>query len=144
MTWIQTLEGHDFDLLAPDHHKIDPNTLAICLARTCRFKGHCRDFYSVAQHSLIVESLMVDDSLRLPALLHDAHEMYDGFGDIARPAKYLNDDVRRFLKAHQRHIDVFIGRLFGFDSRLLENEQIAKANAVALATEQLRSLNCET
>lgn len=86
MTWIQTLEGRDFDLLSPDYRHIDPNTLAVCLARTCRFKGHCREFYSVAQHSLLVESLMVDDSLRLPALLHDAHEIYDGFGDIARPA----------------------------------------------------------
>lgn len=136
MTWIQTLDGAAFDLLEPAAEKIDPNTIAVCLARTCRFKGHCREFYSVAQHSLLVESLVLDDALRLPALLHDAHECLDGFGDIARPAKYLNDTVRRFLKEHQRLVNVQIAKRFGINPNYFEHEQIAQADAVALATER--------
>lgn len=136
MTWIQTLDGAAFDLLEPDSAKIDPNTIAVCLARTCRFKGHCREFYSVAQHSLLVESLCLDDALRLPCLLHDVHEIYDGFGDIARPAKYINDYVRRFLKAHQAHVNVQIAKRFGFDPKWFDHPMVAQADAVALSTER--------
>lgn len=136
MTWIQTLDGAAFDLLEPDYQKINPDTIAACLAKTCRFKGHCRGFYSVAQHSLLVESLVFSDDLRLPALLHDAHEVYTGFGDVARPAKYINDDMRRFLSSHERFIDVQIAKRFGFDPVKFQHEQIKQADGIALATEQ--------
>lgn len=136
MTWIQTLDNKAFDLLEPDWKLIDPQTIGVCLARTCRFKGHCRDFYSVAQHSLIVESLVTDDALRLPALLHDAHEVYSGFGDVARPAKGLNEYVRSFLKEHEKHIDVHIARRFGINPVYMWHEQVKQADAIALSTEQ--------
>lgn len=136
MTWIQTLDGAAFDLRHPHAGMINPETIAICLARTCRFKGHCRDFYSVAQHSVIVESLIHDDSLRLPALLHDAHEVYDGFGDVARPAKLINSHTKEFLCRHQKRVDIQIARRFGFNPELLWHEQIKWADAVALSTER--------
>ena len=85
MTWIQTLEGYKFDLLKPDTKLITPETIAACLARKCRFGGHCISFHSVAQHSIFVCDL-VSNPLKLPALLHDAHEVYSGFGDVLSPA----------------------------------------------------------
>jgi 5'-deoxynucleotidase YfbR-like HD superfamily hydrolase len=115
---------------------IQPETIAECLAKLCRFKGHCRGFYSVAQHSLFVSDLVVLEEVKLPALLHDAHEAYDGFGDIARPAKYLNGDVSSFLVAHRRSIDVEIARRFGFDPDLFLSDEIHEADLIALATER--------
>lgn len=136
MSWIQTYDGKAFDLLEPDYSKIDPHTIGVCLARTCRYKGHCRDFYSVAQHSLIVESLVTDDALRLPALLHDAHEVYTGFGDVARPAKTLNYDVEKFLKGLEQLVDVQIARRFNLRFQYFGHEQIKQADCLALATER--------
>lgn len=137
MSWIQTLDGAAFDLLDPKSDLIEPHVIGVCLARTCRFKGHCNDFYSVAQHSVIVSQLVIGGgAMPLAALLHDAHEVYTGFGDIARPAKYLNNDVRRFLKAHEQLIDVQIAKRFGFDSALFRSDLISLADAVALSTER--------
>lgn len=136
MTWIQTLDGAAFDLLEPDANKINPETIAVALARTCRYKAHCREFYSVAQHSVIVCDLVHSPDLKLPALLHDAHEVYSGFGDVARPAKLIDQDVRRFLSSHERKVDAVIAERFGFNAALFQHEQIKHADMVALATEQ--------
>lgn len=60
------------------------------LAMLCRFNGHLREFYSVAEHSVLVAALAEfygDDEAIIPALLHDAHEAYTG--DVPRPVKRL-------------------------------------------------------
>lgn len=135
MTWIQTLDGKKFDLLNPRPEDISPITVCTSLSRLCRFGGHCREFYSVGQHSLLVESMILSDELRLPALLHDAHEAFWGFGDILRPAKRLNDGVRVFLEQRARHIDAIIALRFGFDASLFSRYEIKLADNRALATE---------
>ena len=57
MTWILTQSGQQFDLLRPTASMIKPVDIAHALSRLCRFNGHTRAHYSVAQHSLIVASL---------------------------------------------------------------------------------------
>lgn len=53
MNWILTSTGKRFDLFEPDADMIDPRDISHSLAHLCRFNGHTREFYSVAQHSCI-------------------------------------------------------------------------------------------
>lgn len=139
MNWIQTLDGKAFNLDAPDPNTIDPDVLATVLSRICRFSGHCREFYSVAQHSVKVcdiVSLSTDcPDIRLAALLHDAHEGYWGFCDPARPAKQAHPSVEIFLKSLAGRMDIAIAERFGIDVGLFKHRLVKHADDVALATE---------
>lgn len=70
-----------FDL-KPEHVRIED--IAHSLSMQCRFTGHVREFYSVAEHSVRC-SWMVPKEHRLWALLHDAAEAY--CADMIRPIK---------------------------------------------------------
>ena len=83
--WIQTATGGVLHPLRPRPEEIKLEDIAISLANTNRFCGATRAPYSVAQHSLLVASVMPIDrpDLRLWALLHDAAEY--AFGDVLAP-----------------------------------------------------------
>lgn len=94
------------NLLALDDIKaedISLDAIAHSLAYQCRFNGHTTRFYSVAEHSMLLEHVVRSfgkpesclqskwEARRLAALLHDAAEAY--FGDITTPVKeriYVN------------------------------------------------------
>jgi glycine/D-amino acid oxidase-like deaminating enzyme len=84
--WIETFTGLQFDLSNPLPGQIHPLDIAVALARTARFNGHTKFFYSVAQHAFLA-SVLVPREHALAALLHDASEAYTG--DIVRPLKRL-------------------------------------------------------
>lgn len=65
-------------------YDIDVNDFAHSLSNLCRFTGHTREFYSVAQHLCLCYDIAEDHRLWL--LLHDAPEAY--LNDIARPLKH--------------------------------------------------------
>lgn len=136
MSWSQTYDGKAFDLESPDPDMICPEVISIVLARTCRFGGHCRPWYSVAQHSLIVEELVEDPTLKLAALLHDAHEAYSGFGDVQRPAKYLHRETTEYLHFHESRINWAIAKRFGIEPWSLRHDLVKHADDTALATER--------
>lgn len=83
---IRTLSGRYVDLAAPDPAQVHLDDIAHALGAICRFTGQTSAFYSVAQHSLMVASL-VPHELRLRALLHDATEAY--LQDLPTPVKAL-------------------------------------------------------
>jgi uncharacterized protein len=84
MSWIQTYSGRQFFPLAPRAKDVDIVDIARSLSFLCRFNGHCREFYSVADHSVRV-SHIVDEEHALWGLLHDAAEAY--VSDLPRPVK---------------------------------------------------------
>lgn len=86
MTWILTNSAKPMSLVRPRADLVTPEDIAHSLAYICRFNGHCKHHYSVAQHSLLVASIVPDED-QLPALLHDAAEAY--VGDMVRPLKQL-------------------------------------------------------
>lgn len=84
MTQILTATGKRFDLYEPDADLIDPRDISHSLSNLCRFNGHTREFYSVAQHCCIVADLVPEED-KLAALLHDSTEAF--VGDMVRPLK---------------------------------------------------------
>jgi len=82
--WITTYTGKKFHFLNPQPEEIDIVDIAHALSLTCRFGGQCREFYSVAEHSIRVAEI-VPQEYKLCAILHDASEAY--LPDLPRPEK---------------------------------------------------------
>lgn len=98
MSWIQTASGGRFDLEAPRAEDISLGDVAHALSNLCRFNGHCRSFYSVAQHSELVAHALLrfDRDVARAGLLHDASEAY--LGDVVRPLKRIVGGVYERLE----------------------------------------------
>lgn len=82
--WIQTKTGKKFYPLDPRIEDIDIIDIAWSLSNQCRYNGHSKRFYSVAEHSCYV-SMYVDKEWALEGLLHDAAEAY--ISDVPAPIK---------------------------------------------------------
>lgn len=82
--WIQTFTGKAFWPLDPRPEEVDIFDIAHALSNICRYTGHVRRFYSVAEHSVLVSRLVPQEHAKW-GLLHDASEAY--IADIARPVK---------------------------------------------------------
>jgi hypothetical protein len=82
--WMQTASGRQFWPLDPRSEEIYIEDIAAALSKLCRYGGHCRKFYSVAEHCVLM-ARAAPDGLRLAALLHDASEAY--LSDVIRPIK---------------------------------------------------------
>ncbi len=82
--WMQTYKRIPFQPMEPVIEQIDIEDIAHALSMICRFGGHTREFYSVAEHSVHV-SMHCNPEHALAGLLHDAAEAY--VGDLIRPIK---------------------------------------------------------
>lgn len=93
--FMETYTGRQFHPLDPDPEDIDIVDIAHALSQVCRYGGHSRFHYSVAQHSILVaEKAHPVNALR--ALLHDATEAF--LGDMIRPLK-KDSRMWRFVEA---------------------------------------------
>ena len=72
--WMMTYKGVRFDLENPEPSMVGIYDIAHALSMKVRFNGHCSDFYTVAQHSVLVSD-MCSPKNALWGLLHDAAEM---------------------------------------------------------------------
>lgn len=99
--WIQTKSGGRFYFLEQHLASVTLEDIASALSKLCRFTGHSRKFYSVAEHSFYV-SLIVPEEYQLQAMLHDASEAY--LGDVSTPLKCLLDDYREIEDIVSRSI----------------------------------------
>lgn len=87
--WIQTATGNKYWPLDPRPEDVHVEDIAHSLGMLCRYNGHCRFFYSVAEHSVHVAQVLMAEGHDVPTvlagLLHDGSEAY--CTDVPRPLK---------------------------------------------------------
>lgn len=129
---IKTAAGRYFDLLQPHGSPIDIDEIAHALSQICRFTGHTRTHYSVAQHSVLV-SYVVADEYALAALMHDAAEAL--VGDVSSP---LKRELPRY-KDIERNVEHALWVRFNLEQLRWDGDArraIKQADLVLLKTEQ--------
>jgi hypothetical protein len=133
--FIETYTGRKFYPLSPSSSAISIIDIAHALSQQCRYTGHVRDFYSVAQHCCLLATF-AEKILKAPPieclqiLMHDAPEAY--LVDIARPVKQYMPEYRKWDHGINDAINVW---LFGdqrpepppyqdeLDSRIIVDER---------------------
>lgn len=126
-TTILTSQGTYFDFEHPERSVINVEIVAHALSHLCRFTGHCLDFYSVAQHAVVVSHL-VPPEFAWEGLHHDDGEAF--IGDMVSPLKKLIPGFKEL----ERRVDAVVWRHFGLPEVL--PPEVKRADLVALRTEQ--------
>lgn len=126
--WIQTYSGRRFNPTNPYVDAIVIQDIAHSLSMQCRFSGHVKKFYSVAQHSVLV-SYICDSADALWGLMHDASEAY--LVDVPRPLKRSGkfDAYLEFEDKMQRAVC----KRFGLPEA--EPASVKRADKILLSTE---------
>lgn len=129
---LELVDGQLFYLLEPNPEALSLDAIAYALSNLCRYTGHCKPFYSVAQHCVHVSTLVPREHA-LAGLFHDASEAF--IGDLSRPLKDALDTIApgviRFVEGR---IHAVIAERFGFEYPF--DPAIKHADNVALATEK--------
>lgn len=110
--WLSTYPSNEqFNPLSPQPQDIHIEDIATALSHICRYGGHVPQFYSVAQHSVLV-SMMCEEKADVEAglwgLLHDAAEAY--LGDLIWPLKQIPALGEAFLGIERPLLRMIIER----------------------------------
>ncbi len=114
---IKTQSGIVVNLIDPTVAMINANDIVCALSKICRFNGQISHFYSVAQHSVLVESL-APPALKRAALIHDCTEAY--VQDIITPIKHLINFVYKDMEHEFNKV------IFDFFNEPLDNLALIK------------------
>lgn len=107
--YLHLYSGGRFYTEEPEENEFHLEDIAHALSMLCRFAGQVPEFYSVAEHSLLV-SQFSPPRYQLWGLLHDASEAY--VVDLPRPVKYLpalepyRVYEQRVMEALLRHLHI--------------------------------------
>lgn len=133
---ILTASGRYVDPLDLDPEDVVISDIAHALANQCRYSGHVREFYSVAEHSVRVaerlEAIGAGPEVALAGLLHDATEAY--LVDLPRPLK-----AHPVFGATYRQAEAKLAKVieWAFDLGVaLDHPEIHRADMILLATER--------
>jgi hypothetical protein len=135
---IETLSGSMFDYDAPAVETIDIEDIVRALGNCCRFGGHVRQYYSVAEHAVLVYRLVRDAGFPADvcygALHHDSHEAYliDAPTPLKRKIKVAAPGVWEDLETL---IDSAICAALGVKQHLFHHDAVKAADMQALSYE---------
>jgi hypothetical protein len=146
VTCIQTFTGKMFYPLRPVVRDICIEDIAHALSHQCRFSGHTRHHYSVAQHSVHVYQA-VKSSRRWPApadkllrwaLLHDASEAY--LVDLPSPLKASSTLGPAYETAEKRLMRA-VCRKFQMPQKMPDEIKLADLQVLAAEARDLMTPN---
>ena len=131
---VQTRLGHAFDPRVGKISEIALEDIAHALSNICRYNGHCRKFYSVAEHSVLVSRIIAkmwpdDHESILAGLMHDATEAY--VGDVTTPLKVL---FPKFMEL-EGQLAEDIAKKFKIKWSKQTSDRVKIADLTALSTE---------
>lgn len=125
--WIVTYSGCKFWPCDPLPEEVHIADIAHHLSMICRFTGAVREFYSVAQHSILCSRIVPECDAKW-GLLHDATEAY--IADVSRPVKpYLSN-----YESLERQLHSVIADRFGLPQKIPPS--IHKADDILVCTER--------
>jgi uncharacterized protein len=127
---IQLSTGEFFNFLEPDPALITIPMLAKALSQLCRFTGHTSEFYSVAQHSVLVSRLVPPELARW-GLFHDAAEAL--IGDVSSPLKQLLPEY----KTIERRVERCVWEALGLYGPMPPEVKLADMSAILAERERL-------
>lgn len=127
--WMQTYTGKMFWPMDPRPEEVDIEDIAHALSNICRYGGHCTQFYSVAQHCVLVSNILTPE-YKLWGLLHDAAEAY--IMDVIRPIKPFLEGYKNIESAIEKAIAI----RFGLSTEI--PQEVKRADEIMLATEMQR------
>jgi 5'-deoxynucleotidase YfbR-like HD superfamily hydrolase len=135
--FIATASGKKFFILEPRLEDIDIMDIAHALALQCRWTGHCKYHYSIAQHSYYC-SFIGPDSEAFDRLMHDTAEAY--IGDMNRPLKHYTEAGIRYRRV-EANIQHAIAERFGFSK--VEPASVKLADNTMLYAEKKQITNAK-
>lgn len=109
-------------------HDICIEDIAHALSNLCRFTGHTKEFYSVAQHCVQVSYYSTSNPLA--GLLHDAGEAY--FNDMSSPVKHSG--YMDVYAASERDAQLRVYNKFGLE--MTEFADVKNADQMAYLVEK--------
>lgn len=130
---IQIFGGDYATPLDLQPEQINIESIAHALSNQCRYSGHTREFYSVAEHCVHCVRVLKDESVevRYAALLHDAAEAY--LQDVARPLKedpYFGKAYRGAEQRAEKVLSEVLGFIYPFP------DAVKRADVMMLAAER--------
>lgn len=145
--WMTTYMGYRFYPMAP-YGPVDIRDIAHALSNLCRYAGHARLFYSVAEHSVRMAEIIADRmrDVGMPfeatiryafqALVHDATEAY--LIDLPRPIKMRPEFAP--YRAAEKRLDRYIRDRLQFPGYESDTSEIVKALDTEILGTEFRRL----
>lgn len=134
--YIKCRSGRKFDYVNPTPEMVHVYDVAHAAGMICRFNGHTRDFFSIAQHMFESSVLSFHKTHGLPekrrqvlayaCLMHDAHEAY--VGDWPSPLKIVLPEFR----VVERRVLEAVETAFGTQHMMADPEILAHVKEVDL------------
>lgn len=147
--WSATSRGRMWSIFDPHPADVSLEDISAGLARSCRYSGQLRrdvEFYSVAEHSVVMTNWAIDNGLvygweeALAILSHDASEGF--YGDMITPLKKQMPEFRQCenfaqsvileaLGLNRDDLDISPAEIKNIDMRIRLDERIALINEPA-------------
>ncbi|OSZ79307.1 hypothetical protein CAP35_13930 [Chitinophagaceae bacterium IBVUCB1] len=124
---FNTASGKLINIWNPQPDTITISDIANALSKICRFGGHINEFYSVAQHSILVAA-MCENDIKMEGLMHDASEAF--VGDVIKPLK--NIIGKSYDEVEDRFMQVIVEK---FELNMASMHRVKEYDKAALEIE---------